>query len=167
MSMLQEHLSGRANRIQLMIFIKVILWFKKKVDTDLSYYWLQYNMVLRKTVLCHFAVCICVCVHSASVAVKVPVSSFYFSGCWHESMCFLHNAAGEVTNAGLLFSVIWALYTASPEEIPSVFQHCINIDELPLLDGDEPAVSRVVVLQGAGYQDWMTAFRVSTEFLIW
>lgn len=46
-------------------------------------------------------------------------------------------------------------YTASPEEIPSVLQHCIDIDELPLSDWDEPTVSGVVVLQCTSYQNWI------------
>lgn len=48
-------------------------------------------------------------------------------------------------------------YGASPEEVPSVFQHGVNVDELPLSDGDEPAVSRVEVLQSTSYQDGICA----------
>lgn len=48
-------------------------------------------------------------------------------------------------------------YTASPEEVPSVFQHGIDIDKLSLSDGDESAVSRIVVLQRSSYQDRVCA----------
>lgn len=48
-------------------------------------------------------------------------------------------------------------YTASPEEVPSVFQHSIDIDKLSLSDGDESAVSRIVVLQCSSYQDRVCA----------
>lgn len=44
-------------------------------------------------------------------------------------------------------------YAASPELAPSALQHGINIDELPLSDGDEPAVSRVIILQRTRYHD--------------
>lgn len=53
--------------------------------------------------------------------------------------------------------IYFLTYTASPEEVPSVLQHSIDIDELPLSDGDEPAVSRVVVLQCTSYQDGVCA----------
>lgn len=54
-------------------------------------------------------------------------------------------------------SWVFLTYTASPEEVPSVLQHSIDIDELPLSDGDEPAVSRVIVLQCTSYQDRVCA----------
>lgn len=63
-----------------------------------------------------------------------------------------------------IIDIFLCTHTASPEEIPSVLQHCINIDELPFLDGDEPAVSRVVVLYRTGYQDWVC---VQIRFYIW
>lgn len=44
-------------------------------------------------------------------------------------------------------------YSASPELVPSALQHSINIDELTLSDGDEPAVSRVIILQRTSYHD--------------
>lgn len=50
-------------------------------------------------------------------------------------------------------------YTAGPEEVPSVLQHSINVDELVLPDGDEPAVSRVIILQGTSYQDGVCRFK--------
>lgn len=103
---------------------------------------------------------------ASSVTVEVPFSRLDFSAGWHESVCLLHYTAGKVANASLLLSVIRVLYTASPEEVPSVLQHCINIDKLPLSDGDEPAVSRVVILQRTSYQDRVAAFRVSAEFLV-
>lgn len=49
-------------------------------------------------------------------------------------------------------------YTAGPEEVPSVLQHSINVDELALSDGDEPAVSRVIILQRTSYQDGVCRF---------
>lgn len=54
-----------------------------------------------------------------------------------------------------LFNVLSVVitYTASPELVPSALQHGINIDELPLSDGDEPAVSRVIILQRTSYHD--------------
>lgn len=55
------------------------------------------------------------------------------------------------------FFFFFLTYTASPEEVPSVLQHSIDIDKLPLSDGDEPAVSRVVVLQCTSYQDGVCA----------
>lgn len=105
-------------------------------------------------------------VEATSVTVEVPFSSLDLSVGRHERMSLLHYAAGEVANASLLLSVIGVLYTASPEEVPSVLKHCIHIDELPLSDGDEPAVSWVVVLQCSSYQDRMAAFGVSAEFLV-
>lgn len=44
-------------------------------------------------------------------------------------------------------------YTASPELAASALQHGIHVDELPLSDGDEPAVSRVVILQRTSDHD--------------
>lgn len=59
------------------------------------------------------------------------------------------------THLWILFTVSASVitYTAGPEEVPSVLQHSINVDELALSDGDEPAVSRVIILQGTSYQD--------------
>lgn len=48
-------------------------------------------------------------------------------------------------------------YTASPEEVPSVFQHSIDVDKLSLSDVDESAVSGIVVLQRSSYQDRVCA----------
>lgn len=48
-------------------------------------------------------------------------------------------------------------YTSCPEEVPSVLQHCVDIDELPLSNGDESAVSGVVVLQCTSYEDRICA----------
>lgn len=48
-------------------------------------------------------------------------------------------------------------YTAGPEEVPSVLEHSVDVDDLSLPDGDEPAVSRVVVLQRSGHQDGIWA----------
>lgn len=105
---------------------------------------------------------------------------FDFSVGRHEGMSLLHDTAGEVANLRLLLSIIGVLYlhtvyncitscnhkkriidrffspltyTASPEEVPSVFKHSVDVDKLSMSDGDEPAVSRVVVLQCSSYQD--------------
>lgn len=42
-------------------------------------------------------------------------------------------------------------HAASPEKVPSVFQHGININKLTLSDGDEPTISRVVVMYCTSY----------------
>lgn len=57
----------------------------------------------------------------------------------------------------VIITVLFYTHTAGPEEVPSVLQHCIDIDELPLSDGDEPAVSWVVILQRTSYQDRVCA----------
>lgn len=44
-------------------------------------------------------------------------------------------------------------YTAGPEVAASVLQHSIDVDELALPDGDEPAVRRLVILPRATYHD--------------
>lgn len=61
----------------------------------------------------------------------------------------------------ILFTVSASVitYTAGPEEVPSVLQHSINVDELALSDGDEPAVSRVIILQGTSDQDGVCRFK--------
>lgn len=48
-------------------------------------------------------------------------------------------------------------HTAGPKEVPSVLQHCIDIDQLSLSDGDEPAVSGVVVLHCTSNQNGICA----------
>lgn len=101
-----------------------------------------------------------------SVTVEVPFGGFDFSVGRHEGMSLLHDTAGEVANLSLLLSIIGVLYTASPEEVPSVFKHSVDVDKLSLPDGDEPAVSRVVVLQCSSYQDGMAAFRVGAQLLV-
>lgn len=55
--------------------------------------------------------------------------------------------------------IITITYTAGPEEVPSVLQHSINVDELALSYGDESAVSRVIILQGTSYQDGVCRFK--------
>lgn len=61
-------------------------------------------------------------------------------------------ASERCQNKSIVFT-----YNAGPEEVSSVPQHSIDIDELPLSDRDEPAVSRVVVLQRTCYQDGICA----------
>lgn len=65
------------------------------------------------------------------------------------------------TRLWILFTVSSSVitYTAGPEEVPSVLQHSINVDELALSDGDEPAVSRVIILQGTSDQDGVCRFK--------
>lgn len=103
-------------------------------------------------------------------------------------MGLLHDAAGKVSDASLLLSIVRVLhlqpghtdtainyktrlraspdlsplaiaYAAGPEEVPSVLQHGVNIDELSLPDGDEPTVGRVVILQSSSYQDGVCALK--------
>lgn len=105
-------------------------------------------------------------VKTASVTVEVPVSRFDLSVGRHEGVCLLHHAAGKVANASFLLSIIRILHAASPEEIPSVFEQSVNIDNLALPDGDEPAVSWVVVLQRTSYQDRIAAFSVGADLLV-
>lgn len=59
------------------------------------------------------------------------------------------------TRLWILFTVSSSVrtYSAGPEEVPSALQHSINVDELALSEGDEPAVSRVIIVQGTSYQD--------------
>jgi len=44
---------------------------------------------------------------------------------------------------------LYCTYTASPEEVPTVFQHGIHIYRLALLDGNEATVLRVIILQSS------------------